>query len=50
MSVTLEQAHILLQSSMDPSFFQQALDTMRRLVITPGSPGLLTTCYSFILL
>lgn len=32
MSVTLEQAHILLHYKMDPIFFQQALDNMRSLV------------------
>lgn len=32
MSVTLEQAHVLLHYKMDPMNFQQALDHMRSLV------------------
>lgn len=32
MSVTLEQAHILLEHNMDPAHFQQSLDSMRRWV------------------
>ena len=30
MSTTLEEAHILLKLDMDPAFFQQALDLLRR--------------------
>lgn len=38
MSVTLEQAHILLQEmSMESSSFQQALDAMRRQVLGTNS-------------